>query len=213
MRFRWNWTRSLCGKNQKISPRERRLLQMAGASLLGIALGAFFVGRQWPQESPTLSHLLEQVVPEEPAAWFPCMTETFAAAVPYVVLLVLSGLTIFGGVAAPLVLLFHGLGLGTILGSLYRWFGWQGVRGSLVLVLPHEFFTVVLFLLIGAESVAFSRRMAMQTLEKSTAEGSSRLALKKYLLRCAVYSAALLLLAAVHGAVMVWCGGWFPLER
>ena len=205
------WTSFFRRKEPLVPSVKRRFMGMIGISLLGIAFGAFFVSRQSVQEGLEVSFQLEHYAPREKGEWLSCVGESFAAVLPYFGMLLLCGMTMFGGAAVPFVLFFHGLGLGTILGCLYRYFGWNGVGYSLGMVLPHGFFTIVLFVLVGIESLRFSRRLTLQTLEWKPPEGSSRLAWKKYLLRCGIYGAGLLLVSILDATAVVLCGDWFRL--
>lgn len=129
-------------------------------------------------------------------------TASFASSFLFVFTCFLCGLSMWGTIFVPAVLIFRGFGLGLTSGYLYAAYGWRGILYNLSVILPGAFFCCLSILMASMEAMRFSRLIA-----SGSVNASARNSLKDYagrfgiILLIACFAAGIDLLLSI-------CFGW-----
>ena len=88
------------------------------------------------------------------------LSSTFAAALAssflFFLLLIMMGLSLWGGVAVPAVPFFKGFGAGFSAGYFYAFYGWKGILFNLIVMLPGVFLSSSAIVLSAREAIRCS---------------------------------------------------------
>lgn len=95
-------------------------------------------------------------------------TASFASSFLFVFLCFLCGLSMWGTLFVPAVLLFRGFGLGVTSGYLYAAYGWKGILYNFSVLLPGAFFCCLAILMASMEAMRFSKLLASGSGNTST---------------------------------------------
>lgn len=122
---------------------------------------------------------------------------------------VLSGLSAWGIIGLPVIILFRGMGVGLCSGYLYGNYGFKGIGFYLLVMLPGVLISTVALLAQGKESINFSRSIWSKLCKKETHLKSSEPVLSKYLINSSYVLIATAIAALVDSLLSTFFSGFF----
>ncbi len=192
------------GKELLNAARENwRMVLLALILLSGLVLGAIYARTAGFQALDRLDFIFAgnfRARKTEP--YLSIFAASFASSFLFVFACFLCGLSMWGIVFVPAVLIFRGFGLGLTSGYLYAAYGWKGILYNLSVILPGAFFCCLAILMAALEAMRFSRLIA-----SGSGNASARGGLKNYagrfgvILLIACFAAGIDLLLSI-------CFGW-----
>ena len=129
-------------------------------------------------------------------------TASFASSFLFVFTCFLCGLSMWGIIFVPAVLIFRGFGLGLTSGYLYAAYGWKGILYNLSVILPGAFFCCLAILMASLEAMRFSRLIA-----SGSRNASARNSLRSYAGRFGIILLISCLAAGIDLLLSI-CLGW-----
>ena len=138
--------------------------------------------------------------------WFAAFVSSFASSVIFLLLLLLLGLSLWGGVLTAAVPFFKGYGYGLSVGYLYAAYGLKGIFYNILVILPGMFLSALVLTASAVLSWKNAFRLCASFLRISAgSDGHGQLRdYRTAMLRCLVVCA----LAAVLDMLCALCFSW-----
>ncbi len=129
--------------------------------LAGVVLGAIYARAAGFQALDRLDFIFAgNFKARRTEPYLSIFTASFASSFIFILTCFLCGLSMWGIIFVPAVILFRGFGMGLTSGYLYAAYGWKGILYNFSVILPGAFFCCLAILMASLEAMRFSRLLA-----------------------------------------------------